>query len=65
MITYISLQEIFVIIGIILFLGLVLYLQFKPRKRKKACCETTTSCPPSCRNCDIKAYLKENKKGDQ
>lgn len=58
----ISTTEIFVIIGIVLFFALVIFLQFRRKKKGKACCSAQSTCSMNgCQACQIKEYIKKEK----
>jgi len=64
----ISTTEVFVIIAVVLFLAFVVYLQVRRKKTGKSNCSFNASCSSSgssCKNCNIKEYMKNIKKDEQ
>lgn len=59
----ISMLEIGVISLIVLFLGFVIFLETRKKKKGKACCGSD-SCASSCQKCEIQTYMKDRKKGE-
>ncbi|HKM02617.1 MAG TPA: hypothetical protein VJZ31_01670 [Bacilli bacterium] len=64
----ISLQEIAVIIGLVLFFALVIFLEIRRKKAGKSHCASSSTCSvkgQGCDGCNIKQMIKDSKKDGQ